>query len=147
MGQWCGGCYENVRGRTNRKGHRGYRRPPDIPVESLEMVLKKRDAASPAVGAAGKLKASKWSLSYPSIWEMLTAEEWEDGTPRKRSTVTIFIDEGQAKVSLNDRANGLVGFCTASSVEEALAALESALKEDRVEWRRSFDNSKGKGRK
>jgi hypothetical protein len=116
-------------------------------VESLEMVLQRRDAASPGVGAPGKVKASKWALAHPSIWEMLTASEWPDGTPRKLSTVTVFVDEGCVKVSINDRAQGLVGFSSGASLEEALASLEAALAADRVEWRRTQGDFKGKGKK
>lgn len=142
---WCGQCYSNKKGRSNYRGHFGYRAPPPMKVESLAMVLKRRDAAAAAVGSQGKLAPSKWGLAHPLLWEMLTQDQWEDGTPRKLATLTIFLDEGLIKLSLNDRAQGLVGFVTGPSVEEALRTLEAQLKDDRVEWRKSFqDFSKSK---
>lgn len=110
-------------------------------------MLKKRDSKAVAVGEKGELAPSKWGALYPSVWEMLVTGEWPDGTPRTLSTLTLFIDEGSVKLCLNDRAQGLTGWASGSSVEEALKALESGLREDTIEWRRSGGQKGQKSRK
>jgi hypothetical protein len=113
-------------------------------VRGLEDMLRKRDAGVDKVGLRGTLTSSKWGQTYPCLWEMLVTDHWEDGTPRTLSTLTIFVDDDQVKLCLNDRAQGLTGWASGSSVEEALKALESGLKEDTIEWRRSSAGGKGK---
>jgi hypothetical protein len=134
---WCGLCYENRRGRANHKHHWGYRPMRLDTSGGLEAVLKKRDAGPAGVGWKGELSPGKWGTLYPSIWEMLTTAAWPDGSPRTLSTLTIFVEDGQIKLCLNDRDQGLTGWASAGNVEEALKAMEAALKEDRMEWRRA----------
>ena len=75
-------------------------------------------------------------LKCPSLVEHLSAEQWDDGTPRERSTLTVFIEEGQFKLCLNDRNQGSSLFVASQSLREAVKALEKRLDGSQAaDWR------------
>jgi len=76
-----------------------------------------------------------WAKRYPAIWEYLTADRWEDGAVRQTSTLQLFGDRGSLKVALKDRENGVICFLSGRDPEEALEALEMALRNGTAEWR------------
>lgn len=98
-------------------------------------VLKKRvqhggdgvPTASPAILFPKSLQSLKEHMTtcvYPGT-----------NTPRETTTVTMFYDQGQIKVFLNDRDNG-VATCVSSSSWDALwIAVEAALNDPDTEWR------------
>lgn len=77
-----------------------------------------------------------FALSYPGIWEMLTAPRMPDGTCRQGSTLMLFYAEGQMKGCLNDRDTETVAFITASGADALFRAIELGLQADTLDWRK-----------
>lgn len=69
------------------------------------------------------------------IVEHLAADRWEDGAPRTPSTLSVFIEAGRVKVSLNDRAMSRSTYVSGDSLEACLKAIEGHLQAGDVEWR------------
>lgn len=74
---------------------------------------------------------------YPTLWEYIASVRWEDGTARQPSSLLLFIEDGYAKLCLNDRELQRTGWATGASVAEAAEALEAALATGRIEWRKA----------
>ena len=108
-------------------------------------VLRKRQVEVSQAGEPRSLPHGAFGADYPLLWEMLTATRYPDGSARRTSSLTIFVDEGMCKVCLNDRDNGLTGWSAARDVLEALGSMEGALAADTVGWRES-GATKGKRR-
>lgn len=99
-----------------------------------------KPAASPS-GSNGSVQVQDLSFSTerPNLAEYLCAQAYGDGTPRKTATLTIFVDDGAFKASLNDRDNERSLFVSGSGFYDVLDVLEALLLEDdtKVGWRRS----------
>lgn len=143
---WCGYCYENAKGRANHKSHRGYRPPKPLPAMGLEMAIRKRDIALGEGTAPAKLNLGVWGKTYPTLWEFLSLDKYDDGSPRRLPTITIFLGPDGLQACLNDRDQSLAAFVTSVSLEGLWQALEKGLKEDSLDWRRSsnFNGKKSK---
>ena len=98
-------------------------------------VLKKREVKSSSSGAAGSPEADQLSSALTGLWEMLCSTRYPDGSPRASSTLLVFVESGQVKACLNDRDQGMSAWVTASSLWGALAALESGIQGDSLDWR------------
>lgn len=84
-----------------------------------------------------------WSR-YPCLWSFLSVPWWDDGSPRLLGTVTLFRDAGRLKAAFNDKESGEVGFTTLDETVDVLGALEGALRDDAVDWRRSSPRPRAK---
>jgi len=73
----------------------------------------------------------------PAIWEYLVSERWEDGTARRTSTMTIFVEEGRVKLCLNDRQGQRSLWVSGATLLDALDALEGHLEQGTGDWRRN----------
>lgn len=93
----------------------------------------------PDVGAARAVVAvlpSEGVLArLPGVWEYLTQDKWEGGGKRQPSTLSVFVDDGSVKASLNDRALSRSCFATGASLEACLLALEAMLQDESADWR------------
>jgi len=99
------------------------------------MGMKRPDAGEVQLGGPA---ASDPVLSgfYPTLTEWLTTTVWDDGKPRKTSTLLLMTENGRWKAFLHDR-DGKRGFwMTAEAYEGLLGALENGLTNSSVEWRR-----------
>jgi hypothetical protein len=76
-----------------------------------------------------------WGRLYPALVEFLTATQWEDHAPRLPGTMTLFCDGSVWKLCLSDRAQGRVAFTSSCSPDELLAAAESGLVANTLDWR------------
>ena len=84
--------------------------------------------------------------SLPHLVEYLTCDKWEDGTARQVSSITIFVDEGMLKASLNDKELQRSLFRTSNDLLSLFEALEAAVGQgDAADWR-TWKNA-GKRRK
>lgn len=100
-----------------------------------EMGMKRPDADAAPLGG---LAAHDPVLAgfYPTLTEWLTATVWDDGKPRKTSTLLLMTENGRWKGFLHDR-DGKRGFwMTGEAYESLLAAIENGLTTSSVEWRR-----------
>lgn len=92
----------------------------------------------PSGGDGESLRGSpggEFGQRWPAVWEYISADQWEDGVLRQTSTLQIFVDRGSVKVAMKDREAGKICFCAGRDVQEALDALESALRGGTAEWR------------
>lgn len=71
----------------------------------------------------------------PRVVEYLTTCRWDDGTPRERSTITLFVEEGKVKAALNDREMKRSLYVSSDTLEDVLGALEEGLADEGADWR------------
>lgn len=144
---WCGSCYTNVRGRTNKKGHRSYREPVALPFGVLKtMPISRRPKQDERAGGGPCATLAGLILQYPLLHEQLTADTFDDGGPRKTATLLLFVDEGCLKGCLNDRAEQQTLWASAVGVEGVLAGLEGMLGDEVPGWR-PYRMTGGKGKR
>lgn len=92
---------------------------------------------SPTAGEVSlqAVDGGRFAMQYPAIWEYLSCDRWEDGKARQTSTLQLFGDRGSVKAALKDREAGSICFLSGRNVEEALEALEGALRAGTAEWK------------
>lgn len=133
---WCGLCYTNRTGRTNAKGHSGYRvSRPFVEGDPLGVVKRRTNVTLPG-SEAGPCGVDEWLMAMPSLAEFLTSTKYEDGAPRQCPTITVFYDHPLIKVCLNDRDQGVSCWVSSAGLQGAFLALERGLEGDCLEWRK-----------
>ena len=96
----------------------------------------KRPEKAGSVVVENTMPDGAWLKNYTMLSEMLTCEKYDDGSKRKTSTITAFVDQGAFKVCLNDRDMEQSLYRSGRSFGEALDALELALIEGKDDdWR------------
>jgi len=143
---WCWGCYANVRGRACFRGHASYR-PISTPVRvSWRDLQMKREvsAASGGVVSAGLIDED-FKASYPCLTSYLTDTKWDDGAVREVAGLAFRVEHGRWNLALNDKDTRRSAYVTASTMDEALGAMERALARSTADWR-PWSGAKGKGR-
>lgn len=117
----------------------------------MPQFLKRRevgDATSKAISTQSLQTADEaFHKAYPALAEFLSLEEWEPGTERQRGTLTLFWEDGLFKASVNDRDAEQVAFVTKRAFKGLLEAIEKGLVAGSLDWRKSWQKGKGKGRK
>lgn len=133
---WCGLCYENVKGRASHKGHRRYR-PSRPPARGKRMVfeLKRRNSEQQGkppteVGTCPLL------MGRPALEATLLNTCYDDGKPRKTSTLLVFLHEGRLKGCLRDRDTEETAWVSGDGLTGILDALEAGLQEGALDWRK-----------
>jgi len=109
-----------------------------------EMGIKRPEPSDAVVVVPGGAQRGESWVLYPTLCEWLASDRYEDGTPRRTSTVTLFADGSGFKASLNDRDSDRVAFVSAAEIEGVLALLEAKLTESSLDWRK---NGPGGGKK
>lgn len=71
----------------------------------------------------------------PCLWEYLTLDRWEGGGKRQTASLSFFVDDGNLKLCINDRALQRSAFLAVDTLESGLLALEAKLVEDGLDWR------------
>lgn len=108
------------------------------------MALKKPTTTGGKGTAAGKTDC-KTLLKFPTLLSYLQDDKYEDGSPRERSKLSVFIEAGHVKMALNDPAERRSCYITSDSLQDALTTLEDGLKVDGVDWRPWNGSTKKKG--
>lgn len=72
---------------------------------------------------------------YPNLAEWMTAALYEDGEKREAPTMTLWASGGQWKLTLKDRAEGLVMWLSAEKLLELLMLAEQFCQEEEAPWR------------
>jgi hypothetical protein len=91
--------------------------------------------------------AEEWAAEYPHVWEFISLDKWEDGSPRIPGSITLFAEDGAWKACLNDKGMQLVAFVTARSAEGLFEAMQGALMTGLADWRKSkAPHQRGKAR-
>lgn len=138
---WCGLCYANRRGRSNRRGHTAYQTPQPERVLDMSKYLKRQTAADKANAVPATLPDAKFEKEFPALWEFLTVSQWDATTQRITGTLLIFREEGRWKACLNDRDQLRSCFASANTWLDLMANLEDGLAESSHEWRAKRDNN------
>jgi hypothetical protein len=143
---WCALCYSNRRGRSNHKGHWGYRRrAPERVVYDMPFMRRVVQVAASAVGAADLLDC-EFSKAHPALAEFVSMQAWEDGTRRETGTLFLFVDSGRWKLMLKDRDAKRVAFLTGDTLEELLQTADAGLIDASLDWRDDRPRPQGRGR-
>lgn len=109
------------------------------------MGLKKPERASLDASVSGGARIGDDWILYPSLMEFLAEDRYEDGSPRRTATLTIFTDAGGIKASINDRDNDGVAFVTSESIAALLVVIEGKLQASSLEWK--YSQGRGPKRK
>lgn len=97
----------------------------------------KRVVAGNGVPKASAAEDTSFKSQFPAVYEYLTSTVYPDGSVRRTSSISVFVEDGLWKAALNDRDQDLVLFVAESSFQALLEALELLLQEDQVPWRKS----------
>ena len=79
----------------------------------------------------------------PTVWEFLSVE-LVDGKARQRSTLSVWVSDGQLTLCLNERDSGMSLYAGGDTLEEAVRTLERRLTSDSPEWRKGYTGSSKK---
>lgn len=84
----------------------------------------------------GSIPDDAWMVSNaPLVLEYLTTTRYDDGSPRETSTITVFVDEGVLKLSLNDRDNSASLYASGCTLQDAFLGLEKRVGDKSPDWR------------
>lgn len=97
--------------------------------------MKRATMESRAAVASCGCPDAEFARMYPTIAAYLSDDRWDDGKPRELSSLTVSIVGGLLQLALNDKARGCSCYSSAPSLGEALALLDNAVLEERVQWR------------
>lgn len=86
---------------------------------------------------------SQFSSTYPALYEYLCVPPDEMDLSSPTASLTVFSEDGQIKLCLNDRYTGTVCFCAGLTLTEVLQTLDGLLQSGKADWRLS----KAKGKK
>jgi len=97
---------------------------------------KKNGAASNGSSQLQLAPTTTFADKWPQLAWYLQSYRWGDGKgEREPSSLSIFPQDGLVKCALRERNTGKVTFLTATSVEQLLCKLDSALAEGQLLWR------------
>jgi len=90
------------------------------------------------VGGTGKFPTPPCLAERaPTLGHFLCDESWPDGEARQRSTLVIFVEDGNFKACLSDKDSNTSLWASCKSFDDLLEAMESRLTDDRPDWRRA----------
>jgi len=113
----------------------------------MAQFLRNRPGAITSPQPGSRVAEYPMAATHPALWEYLTLDQWEDGSSRQTSTLSVFFGSNGLQAALNDRDGGRVAFASGDSLERLLEALEHGLQSDSLDWRKSFQASGQKKRK
>lgn len=100
------------------------------------MVLKRSQFQVVSSGKSNSfLEPCKTMQQLPSLWSFLTQAEWEDGSSRQTGTLTLMVQDGMAKICVNDRDSESSCFVSGSSFTTLFKVVDTALAEGKLEFR------------
>jgi hypothetical protein len=104
-------------------------------MEAEAMAMKRPE---PAAGTAGGSSVRDDVLHgwLPSLHDHLTESSWDDGKPRKTSTLMLLVENGVWKAWLHDRDRKMNAWVSGEGWEGLLEAVERALSLQTLEWRK-----------
>lgn len=79
---------------------------------------------------------ASWLKEYPSLVQGMCDPFWDDGKPREVWSLTLRFEATAVHLCVNDKGLNRGLYTSGEGVDDALALLESALKEGVAQWRR-----------
>lgn len=110
----------------------------DMVVKYLKRGTEGKKDVNRVVAAADPEFAEKW----PAISEYMTSLKYEDGKKRQPSTLTVFAEDSQFKLVLNERDSGQMLWASSDGFLSCLDALEGLLEGDEPPWRARRSNGR-----
>lgn len=98
-------------------------------------LLKKLAAARGAAAKSGGQPDKASATEYPGIVELMTSVTDEAGHARDLSTLSIKWQDGCWKIAIHEVNHEMSLWASASTLEEAFAALEGRLQSEDADWR------------
>jgi len=137
----CESCFRMSRKQAYRKALAQYK----AQCRQTEDAMLKKPMPGQLYGVADvQFDDLKFRETYPTIYEYLFTQRWQDGSTRVTSTISFFAQEGALKVVINDRDNNRSAFFNAETFDAAMASMEASLKSDTTDWKsRSGAPAKG----
>lgn len=78
----------------------------------------------------------QFASQFPVCYMFMALTVDDDGKPRQPATITIVCEQGMVKVGINERNLGLSLWTASATLGGAFGALEEALTERPVRWRK-----------
>lgn len=99
------------------------------------MAMKRPNGGEAPTGGQ-TLRDEVFSGFYPKLFAHLSETAWDDGKPRKSSTLLVMVENGRWKAFFHDR-DGKRGFWLSGEAWEwLLESLEAAVDSSSTEWRK-----------
>ena len=98
-------------------------------------MIQKPSRPDPAALLRAPLPDENFRSRWPVLLEYLESVRYADGSPRDTSTLTLFVDAGTLKASLNDRQEGRSLWAASDTLSGLLDTIESMLCGESVPWR------------
>jgi len=99
------------------------------------LIMKKPDTSVAFPGGSVGFPDDEFAALYPTVVDYLVSSKYDDGSARSRSSVSLFVEDGCVKLSLNDKDTRRTLYVASQSVDEAFKTLEAALQVDNPPWR------------
>lgn len=74
---------------------------------------------------------------YPSLWEMLTADKYDTGKKRRRSSFLCIMDGPVCKILLMDKDTGEQAWIAAESIDQCLDQADQRIADGTMPWQPS----------
>jgi hypothetical protein len=97
--------------------------------------MRKPEKSSTDSASRVPMPDEEWANSLPLVTEYLCALKYDDGSPRERSTLSVFCEDGSLKLALNDKGEKRSLYVSSDSWDAAIALMEMALAADHPPWR------------
>lgn len=105
-------------------------------VEGLVCEMLRKPEGSAAGDRPGiTLVDVKFKKDYPTLWDYLTQQQWDDGSARETAGLTMFVQDGLFKALLKDNDAGQCLWVAAHGFFDVLAALEKQASAPVADWR------------
>lgn len=132
---WCGDCYVAVTRDGCRSCLSVCRRRERVMFADVRGFMKKPAKSGAGVPLEHAKVDDPMAKTHPQLWEHLSAETWDDGSPRITTTLFVFMEGFRWKCMLKDRYANCVAFHTAHTLSELLEGLEERLGNGTIDWR------------
>lgn len=97
--------------------------------------LKKPTDTKKVGAAASSFSDKEFEKEFPYLAAFLLQTQWADKTERLPGTITVFVQDGQMKLCVNDRDMNRSAFVTAPTWAMLIQITEDKLSDDSLEWR------------
>lgn len=97
--------------------------------------LRKLDPSEREGAGPPRFNDADFRATYPALAEFMFDETYEDGSPRKPSSVTIFVSDGSLKAVLKDADNDRAMWAAGDSWPDLLLTLDCLLDSEDAVWR------------
>lgn len=100
------------------------------------MAMKRRAGANGPAGSGEAAGICRWAIEYSNLFEFLTATVFEDSTPRRPGTMTLFCSpDGGVRMCLSDKDTLETAFISSSDISGLFERAEAGLVSGNLEWR------------